>query len=125
MTSLINGLTFPLKTLFRRFQIKHILSVILIGCILMINTACASPSSATVNPLKQKVDAAIEKNDSPRPKTTGEWKHEARETKNAPGERLQKIAKESKEAVKEFSKVYPNTAERSANSLNKNADQPK
>jgi hypothetical protein len=118
MISLINSLIFPFTTWFRRFQIKHLLSLVLIGCLLMTNTACASPSAATNNPLKQKVDAAIEKNDSPRPKTTGEWNQEARETENAPGKRLQKIAQESKAAVKEFGEVYPNTAEKSANSLN-------
>jgi hypothetical protein len=122
MISLINSLTFRLKAWFRRFQVKHLLSIVLIGCLLMTNTACASPSSATNSPLKQKVDAALEKNDSPRPKTTGEWNQEARETENAPAKRLQKIAKESKEAVKEFGKVYPNTAEKSANSMNKNVE---
>jgi hypothetical protein len=120
MISLINGLSFHIKSYFRRFQVKYLLSIALIGCLLMTNTACASPSSASNNPLKQKVDAAIDKNDSPRPKTTGQWKQEAQETENAPGKRLEKIAKESKEAVKEFGKVYPNTAEKSANSFNQN-----
>jgi hypothetical protein len=122
MISLINDTTSHIKALVRKFKIKHLLGMVLVGCLLITNTACASPSSATDSPLKQKVDAAIDRNDSPRPKTTGQWKQEARETENAPGKRLEKIAKESKEAVKEFGKVYPNTAEKSANSLNQNIE---
>ena len=117
MISLINDTASHLKALLGKFKIKHLLGIILIGCLLITNTACASPSSAADSSLKQKVDTAIDRNDSPRPKTTGQWKQEARETENAPGKRLQKIAKESKEAVKEFGKVYPNTAEKSANSF--------
>jgi hypothetical protein len=120
MINLLNRLTFHLMVWFRRFPVKHLVSIVLIGCLLMTNTACASPSSAANSLLKEKVDAAIDKNDSPRPKTTGQWKQEARETENAPGKRLEKIAKESKAAVKEFGKVYPNTAEKSAASLNQN-----
>jgi hypothetical protein len=122
MISLINDIASPVKALLEKFKIKHLLGIFLIGCLLIANTACASPSSAADSSLKQKVDAAIDRNDSPRPKTTGEWKQEARETENAPGKRLQKIAKESKEAVKEFGKVYPNTAEKSTNSFNQNID---
>jgi hypothetical protein len=122
MISLINDSVAHFKSLLGKYRIKHLLGIVLIGCLLITNTACASPSSAADSSLKQKVDAAIDRNDSPRPKTTGEWKQEARETENAPGKRLQKIAKESKEAVKEFGKVYPNTAEKSANSLNQNTD---
>jgi hypothetical protein len=108
----------------KQLQVKHFLSVALIGFLLLTGTACTSPNAAldrNPNNVGKKVDTVIHQNDSQRPKTTGEWNKEARETKNAPGEKLQRITKQSKEAVKEFGKVYPDTAEKSARSLNENA----
>lgn len=124
MANLIHGIVSSIKTWLKQLQVKHFLSVALIGLLLLTGTACTSPSSTVErnsNTLSKQVDNTIHKTDSKRPKTTGEWKQEARETKNAPGERLDRIKEQSKEAVKEFGKIYPDTAQKSARSFNENA----
>ncbi|WP_404785920.1 hypothetical protein [Altericista sp. CCNU0014] len=101
----------------------RVLSFVLVGSLFLLGTGCANPSSAasrTPNDLGQRVDNAIHQDNSVRPKTIGEWNQDARETKNAPGKRLKKIAEQSKEAVKELGEVYPNTAEKSARTFDEN-----
>lgn len=108
-----------ISSLVKMFQIKHFLAVVLVGFLLLttnVNIALASESS---NPAATKrVEQLVHQNDSSRPKTTGEWNKEARETEGSPGKRLQKIAGESGQALKEFGKVYPDTAKRSSGDLN-------
>lgn len=67
--------------------------------------------------LTRAVEKAVNRNDSDRPKTTGEWNREARQTEGQPGKRLERIAKESKEAVQDFGEMYPDTAKRSGRAL--------
>jgi hypothetical protein len=83
-------------------------------------------SSAEVQPgAKQmigKIERDLAKDDSDRPKTTGEWNQEARETEDDLGQRVKRIAKETGEAVKDFGQMYPNTAERSGDALKESLD---
>lgn len=72
--------------------------------------------------LPGKIQQDLQNIDSDRPKTTGEWNQEARETTGQPGERLGRIAKETGEAVKDFGKMYPDTAERSGDALQESLD---
>ena len=82
--------------------------------------------SAEVQPgekdLMGKIDRDLQRDDSDRPKTTGEWNREARETSGEPGKRLGRIAKETGEAVKDFGQMYPDTAERSGDALKESLD---
>ena len=68
----------------------------------------------------ERVKELVNQNDSNRPKTVGQWYDDARKTNDAPGERLQKIGEQSKEALKDFGALYPDTAKRSADSLDEN-----
>ncbi len=64
----------------------------------------------------KEIDQVVHRNRSDRPKTTGEWNKEKAE--DAPlSKRVKQIGKESKEAIKDFGKMYPDTAERSAEAL--------
>ncbi|MBE9011984.1 hypothetical protein IQ250_17435 [Pseudanabaenaceae cyanobacterium LEGE 13415] len=72
--------------------------------------------------LPGKIQQDLKNIDSDRPKTTGEWNREARQTAGEPGERLGRIAKETGEAVKDFGKMYPDTAERSGDALKESLD---
>ncbi len=69
-----------------------------------------------------KIQKDLQNNTSDRPKTTGEWNREARETAGEPGNRVGRIAKETGEAVKDFGKMYPDTAERSGDALQESMD---
>lgn len=64
-----------------------------------------------------RVKDTLKQDDSDRPKTTGQWMREARQTEGEPGNRLERIAKETGEAVKDFGQVYPDTAKRSGEAL--------
>ncbi|HTL88516.1 MAG TPA: hypothetical protein VL134_03885 [Leptolyngbya sp.] len=72
--------------------------------------------------LMGKINRDIQRDDSDRPKTTGEWNREARETAGEPGKRFDRIAKETGEAVKDLGQIYPDTAERSGDALQESLD---
>jgi hypothetical protein len=96
------------------FQIKRFLTIALIGFLVLTTNAVPNRDSRAMT---NRVNQTIHQDDSDRPKTTGEWNREAREVEGKPGERFERIAKQSGEAVKDFGSLYPDTAERSGNQL--------
>ncbi|BDA71343.1 unknown protein [Rivularia sp. IAM M-261] len=113
MTNLISSTISHISNVLKQFQVKRFLAVALVGFLLL--TTNVAPEHGSNKALTNKIDELVHQDDSQRPKTTGDWNKEARETEDAPGERLQRIGKQTAEAVKDFGSVYPDTAERSAN----------
>jgi len=114
MKRLISKAIAPVLSWLQGLQIQRLMAVMLVGLLLLApNVALADSGS---NSLTEKVRQLVHQDDSQRPKSTGEWQQEAREVEGSPGERLQNIAEESAEAVKDFGTLYPDTAERTANS---------
>jgi predicted PurR-regulated permease PerM len=114
MKRLISKAIAPVLSWLQGLQIQRLMAVMLVGLLLLApNVALADSGS---NSLTEKVRQLVHQDDSQRPKTTGEWQQEAREVEGSPGERLENIAEESAEAVKDFGTLYPDTAERTANS---------
>lgn len=68
-----------------------------------------------------RLDKMVKQENPDRPKTTGQWKQQARETKNTPGDRIKRIGEQSADAVKEFGSMYPDVAKKSAAELDRNA----
>ena len=119
MKNLISSAIAQVSSLFNQLQVKRFLAVVLVGFIFL--TTNAQPSNSTSKAISDRINTVAHQNDSDRPKTTGEWNREAREINSSDGEgRLQRIAKESTEAVKDFGGLYPDTADRSASDLDKN-----
>src|SRR6476469_2117671 len=119
MKNLISSAIAQVSSLLNQLQVKRFLAVVLVGFIFL--TTNAQPNSASSKAISDRINTVAHQNDSDRPKTTGEWNREAREINSADGEgRLQRIAKESTEAVKDFGGLYPDTADRSASDLDKN-----
>lgn len=119
MKNLISSAIAQVSSVLNYLQVKRFLAVVLVGFIFL--TTNAQPSNATSKAISDRINTVAHQNDSDRPKTTGEWNREAREINSADGEgRLQRIAKESTEAVKDFGGLYPDTADRSASDLDKN-----
>ncbi|UBF26540.1 hypothetical protein K9N68_00560 [Kovacikia minuta CCNUW1] len=114
MTGLISRTIAHINSLLKEVQLKRFLAATLVGFLLL--TTNVKPEGNN-KALTQEVRDLVHQNDSDRPKTVGEWKQEARETKHSPGERAQRIGKESAEAVKDFGSLYPDTAKRSASDL--------
>lgn len=118
MISLFFGTVSTIGLLLKNFQVKQFLSVVMVGLLLLttnINPGVMSKQEAT-----QKVDKMLDRDDNNRPKTTGEWQKQAREVKGEPGERAKRIGEQSVDAVKDFGKMYPDVAKRSANELENN-----
>lgn len=118
MTRLFSGAIAQLSAFLSAFlhglQAQRFLAVVLVGFLFL--TTNVSPEKVS-KAVTQRVNDVVHQNDSDRPKTTGEWNREARQTEGKPSERGERIAKESGEALKEFGELYPNTAERSARGL--------
>ncbi|NMG10726.1 hypothetical protein [Brasilonema sp. UFV-L1] len=117
MINLISRAVAHINSVLNQLQVKRFLAVVLAGFLVLTTNVANEGSSKAVT---SKVNQALQQNDSQRPQTTGEWNKEARETEDAPGERLKRIAGQSAEAVKEFGSLYPDTARRSADSLQDN-----
>jgi cell division septum initiation protein DivIVA len=111
MKNLISRSTAHINSLINGLQVKRFLAVVLVGFILLTTNVDSKQNNKE---LTKQVREQAEQIDSVRPKTTREWYKEARETEDSPGERLQNIAEESAQAVKEFGSLYPDTAKRTA-----------
>jgi hypothetical protein len=102
---------------FKQLQVRQFLSLVAIGFILLNTTPAPDRASkATID----KLDRMVHQENPDRPKTTKEWQQQAREVKGKPGERIERIGEQSADAVKEFGKMYPDVAKRSANELKEN-----
>ncbi|HEY9610943.1 hypothetical protein [Allocoleopsis sp.] len=120
MKNLITRATAHISSLLNSLQVKRFFAVVLVGFLLLTtNVDSGRHTRAVGEQLRQPANQL----DSVRPKTTNEWYDEARQTEDAPGERLQNIAEESAKAVKEFGSLYPDTAKRSTNALKDDAAQ--
>ena len=121
MLSLIFGLIAKIGSLFNRLQVQKFLSIVMVGFVVL--TTNVAPDIVTQSTV-DRLDNIIQKENPERPKTTAEWKQQARETKGAPVERLKRIGEQSADAVKEFGSMYPDVAKNSAaelrNSTNNN-----
>lgn len=118
MTNLIYRVTAEIGSWLKEFQVKRFLVVVMVGLVLVTTNFTSDRQDRG---LTGELLDRVHQNDSDRPKTTGEWNREARQVEGMPGKRIERIAKESAEAVKEFGEVFPDTAKRSANEL-KNSD---
>ena len=104
------------NSLLKTISVKQFLPIVMIGFVLL--TLNVAPSRNETQQAIKKLDQTVHQEDSNRPKTTGEWEQQARETEDRPVERIKRIGKQSAEAVKDMGSMYSDTAERSAESLN-------
>ena len=111
MTNIVSRAITGISSLLKKVQVMRFLSVVLVGFLLLTTNVAQDRNTKAVT---RKIDEVTHQDNSQRPKTMGEWQEEAQETKGDPGERVNKIAKESAEAIKDFGSLYPDTAKRSA-----------
>jgi hypothetical protein len=98
--------------------IGRIVPIFLIGVVLLTtNIERSFSEKLSGKKLDQVVAQDIHQDNEKRPKTTGEWNQQSRETQGKPGERLKRIGEQSAEAVKDFGAMFPDTAKRSATEL--------
>ncbi|WP_017655802.1 hypothetical protein [Fortiea contorta] len=117
MTNLISRAVAHIGSVLKDLHFKRFLAIAIVGFVVLTTNVDGNHASKAVT---KSLDRVVHQDNSERPKTTGEWNQEARETKGDPGERIKRIGKESAEAVKDFGSVYPSTAKRSARELKEN-----
>jgi hypothetical protein len=118
MTNLISRAIAYVNSLLKGFQVKSLLSVVLVGLIMLTTNVASADNNKG---LKEKVKEDIEQNDAQRPKTVGQWYKDARQTNDAPGERAKKIGQQSAEAFKEFGSGYVEGAKNTASDVGESA----
>ncbi len=111
MKNLIKNAIAQISSLLNGFQVKRFFAVVAVGFLLLTTNVDAGRN--TTGFVEQVLEKAHQ-TDSVRPKTSNEWKQEARETEDDPGARGKNIAEETGQALKEFGALYPKTAEASA-----------
>ena len=101
----INGISSILK----KIHVRSFLSAVLLGAILLTNgVSIAATNGKTAADV---VGSDVVESNPERPTTTREWRQEARRTEDAPLEKAKEIGKETKEAIKDMGKLYPDVAE--------------
>ncbi len=117
MLNFISEAISKIGSLLNKLPTKRFVSLVLLGFLFLTTNV----DQRTGNPVSDLYDKIVHQdnsqNDSQRPKTMGEWNKQDRETKGDPGERIKRIGEQSIDAVKDLGAVYPNTAKRSAASL--------
>ncbi|MBM0743978.1 hypothetical protein JOY44_20535 [Phormidium sp. CLA17] len=121
MVTLFSQAIARIRSLFKGLQLQQFFAFTLVGFILLTTNANAVPHN---DALGAKVRERIEQTDkADRPKTTGEWNREAKETEGNPGKRIGRIAKESGEAFKQFGSGYVKGAQETAGDIQSGAAQ--
>jgi hypothetical protein len=114
MPSLISETVAKIGSFVNSLQARQFLSAVLVAFILLTTNVDPSLSNQAIS---RRLDKVVHQDNSQRPKTTGEWNQEARETQGDPGERLKRIGKQSAGAVKDFGSQYAEGAKESASEL--------
>lgn len=123
MANLFTKALNTIKFIYQSMEFKRFFAITLVGFLVLATSLDSSiESGRNSDSVTRRLDKVVHQDDADRPKTTGEWHKEARQTENAPGERAKRIAKESGEAIKQWGSVYPDTAKRSADELKKTND---
>jgi hypothetical protein len=114
MPSLIAETIAKINSFVNSLQVRQFLSAVLVAFVLLTTNVDPNLSNQAVS---KRLDKVVHQDTSQRPKTTGEWNQEARETQGDPGERLKRIGKQSAGAVKDFGSLYSEGAKESASEL--------
>ena len=118
MINLISRTIGHISSLLKGLQVKSFLAVVLVGFVVLTTNVAYDHSDKG---LGERVKEQVQRDDAQRPRTIGEWNKEARETEGSPGERLNKIGKESAEAFKQFGSGYVEGAQKTASDVGDSA----
>lgn len=110
MIHLISQAINQIGSFLKKIQVKSFLTTVLLGTILL--TTGVSSYATNGKNAADNINSRVFEGNPERPTTTREWKQEARETEDAPLERVKEIGQETAEAVKEWGGLYPDVADR-------------
>ena len=112
--STISSIKTAAKFYLNNLQVRYLSSTVLVSFLLMTSIVDSDLSPKAIT---KEIDKVIHQDKEQRPKTTQEWNKQSRETEDKPEERIQRIEKQSAEALKDFGSMYLDTAKRSASEL--------
>ncbi|WP_414566684.1 MULTISPECIES: hypothetical protein [unclassified Anabaena] len=118
MLNSISSTITQISSFLKKLQVKNLFAVVLVGFLVLTTSVDARQNNQA---LRENVREQIQQNDAQRPKTLGQWEKEARQTEDAPIERLQKIGQESGEALKEFGSGYVEGAKETVRDIKNSA----
>jgi len=105
--NLFNQTIVKFNSLLGKLQTKQFLSIVFIGFLILTTNSELVPLNNRA--LGNKLNNEIHQDSESRPKTNGEWSQQAAETDGRPLERLKRVGIQTKEALKDFGEVYPDT----------------
>jgi len=105
--NLFNQTIVKFNSLLGKLQTKQFLSIVFIGFLILTTNSELVPLNNRA--LGNKLNNEIHQDSESRPKTNGEWSQQAAETDGRPLERLKRVGVQTKEALKDFGEVYPDT----------------
>lgn len=117
MATIFSRAIAQIKSLVQNFQLKQVVAIVLVGFLVLatnVNVANSAGATDSNKAMTNKVLERAHENDSPRPKTTGEWNRQDRETANDPGERGRRIGEQATSAFKEFGEGYVDATKNAA-----------
>lgn len=109
MTNWFSNAIAGIKSFFSGLQARQVFAIVLVGALMLttnINPGKINFGQDSSKEVTNKVLDRVHENDSPRPKTTGEWQKEDRETANDLDERGRRISEQTGAAFKEFGSGY-------------------
>lgn len=109
MSNWVSKASTCIQSFLNGLQTRQFLAVVLMGFLLLttnVNDGNKLYGQNNSGDITKKVLERVHENDSPRPKTTGEWEKDDRETANNPDERSRRINEQAGAAFKEFGAGY-------------------
>ncbi|MDX2243152.1 MAG: hypothetical protein NW224_20925 [Leptolyngbyaceae cyanobacterium bins.302] len=113
-----------LKSVIPSFQFRQFTALVLVGFLLLatnVNDASNANGTDRNHTMTNKVLERVHENNAPRPKTTGEWNQQDRETASDPDERGRRIGEQATSAFKEFGGGYVDATKNATKDAQKSA----
>lgn len=97
----------PIARVWAILNAQRFVAIAFVGLFLLTTSVDNSSLNAST---KSMLNDLIERGESGRPVTAGQWQSENRELQGQPGKQVKRIAKESADAVGEMGEIYPGNA---------------
>ena len=107
MFSAVKRAAQSVSSLWKALRLQQFVAIAFVGLFLL----TTSIDSANLNSsTKAMLNDVVARGEAGRPKTAGQWKSENQQLEGQPGKKVERIAKESADAVGEMGEIYPGNA---------------
>ena len=110
LRSMANAITRAAQSIFKLWKalrLQQFVAIAFVGLFLL----TTSIDNANLNSsTKAMLNDVVARGENGRPKTAGQWKSENQQLEGQPGKKVERIAKESADAVGEMGEIYPGNA---------------